>query len=780
MVPQVAPPTAPKTPPPSNAASLPASDSPPQLKGSTGNPNKATEFLRNERFLFYAAEMRSKFHGPVEPQEFLDTFLGSNAFQQGIPPSPWNNAVKRKFVKVPKDKEGSMYIPLQTAIQSCINSTFAYINTGSKLDVRKIPNCTDTSPDGILYDTARYAGSDLDSRFSDCFLEVKDKKNPDPFNDHGDSFESGNSQGAILNRGQVIVYAVAQFTNQYRTHLFSVSIRGKLARLLRWDHAGVVVTKAFRYDQKPHLADFFSRYSNATPEARGIDSTVLQADSNDANAIVAREKLKMKADEPVFAFKVWNDVEDGLNSEPEPMSRDDGQKEEDTSTTPEEQEIHKDAQNGPITYYGGKIVFSGTQSVTGRATRIIKVWDPRSNRVVMLKDCWRVDSEQIMPEGQVYALLKKNGVRNIPTCLRAGNVSPDSSMHRTHKPNGQPIRSHIHYRLIIKEVCRGNITDFLDTKELVSVLRDALIAHDDAYTKAKLLHRDVSAGNILITQDGRGLLGDWELSKPLSELGQPRQAERTGTWQFISAALLSTKFPCHKLEDDLESFFHVLSWTALQWTKHQLSYELLGMHLSDTYDTLIRHHDGPTTAGDGKLKAFRSHYLSIIGFLPGAFCDLLVDLEETYASRYQNDPNPDSVQKAERMLARFGTEEDRQEFTETHVDLRLLRNRARLTSSIWMIDRCTSALKSTDWSTESLQRVKNDFPKKNSIMVPETDRAAKKRRSQTSVAELEEDSRSTSSTSASTSRRTTRKKVRTSTRTAPSTMDSVDEEVEDA
>ena len=53
--------------------------------------------------------------------------------------------------------------------------------------------------------------------------------------------------------------------------------------------------------------------------------------------------------------------------------------------------------------------------------------------------------------------------------------------------------------------------------------------------KAGILHRDISAGNLLIceykSQDAngrperRGLLTDWELSKPLEELVQ-RQPER--------------------------------------------------------------------------------------------------------------------------------------------------------------------------------------------------------------------------------------------------------------
>ncbi|KAK7441538.1 hypothetical protein VKT23_016531 [Stygiomarasmius scandens] len=89
-----------------------------------------------------------------------------------------------------------------------------------------------------------------------------------------------------------------------------------------------------------------------------------------------------------------------------------------------------------------------------------------------------------------------------------------------------------------------------------------------------------------------------------------------------------------------------------------------------------------------------------------------------------------------------------------------------------MINQCNNALKSTDWSTESLQRVKNDFPKKHPLLHPETDLKAKKRKSQTSVAELEEDSRS----STSASRKTSRKKTKTSGRTtAPPTMDSLQE-----
>ena len=48
----------------------------------------------------------------------------------------------------------------------------------------------------------------------------------------------------------------------------------------------------------------------------------------------------------------------------------------------------------------------------------------------------------------------------------------------------------------------------------------------DAY-KAGFLHRDFSPGNVIIS-NGKGLLIDWDLSKPLSEeLETPRRATRT-------------------------------------------------------------------------------------------------------------------------------------------------------------------------------------------------------------------------------------------------------------
>ncbi|KAI0324401.1 hypothetical protein GY45DRAFT_1439094 [Cubamyces sp. BRFM 1775] len=144
-----------------------------------------------------------------------------------------------------------------------------------------------------------------------------------------------------------------------------------------------------------------------------------------------------------------------------------------------------------------------------------------------------------------------------------------------------PLRRHVHYRIVVEEVGLP-LEEFEDGHHLVSVICDCVEAHEQA-AKNGILHRDISGGNILIYpkvdsdpfQDNVkivsmiGLLTDWELSKDITKpKGQPRRArqpERTGTWQYMSVALIDNPKKAVEISDELEAFFHVLLYYAVRY-----------------------------------------------------------------------------------------------------------------------------------------------------------------------------------------------------------------------
>lgn len=160
-----------------------------------------------------------------------------------------------------------------------------------------------------------------------------------------------------------------------------------------------------------------------------------------------------------------------------------------------------------------------------------------------------------------------------------------SSKHRNSERPEQGERSHI--RLVLRTVGRP-LGTFRYSRQLVLALRDAILGHQLAY-KAGVLHRDVSAGNVMIVegQPFSGFIDDFDYSslidssadggspltdEELESLGS-REAElreRTGTFAFLSEALLniSAKSVIHAVHHDLESFYWLLIWVVLRHTQH--------------------------------------------------------------------------------------------------------------------------------------------------------------------------------------------------------------------
>ncbi|KAH9486318.1 hypothetical protein JR316_0000382 [Psilocybe cubensis] len=163
-----------------------------------------------------------------------------------------------------------------------------------------------------------------------------------------------------------------------------------------------------------------------------------------------------------------------------------------------------------------------------------------------------------------------------------------------------------HYRLVFQELAKS-LEEFKDVKELLIVISDVIQAHHDAYEKAHILHRDISAGNIMINQNGRGLLIDWDLSKAINTHDDgTHQPERTGTWQFIAynqGGKHEPEYPIliHSKDDDLESFFHVLYWIALRCCGHGMTIDELRAILEHNYDLAVPMGDKPVVPEGRKV-----------------------------------------------------------------------------------------------------------------------------------------------------------------------------------
>ncbi|KAI0328293.1 hypothetical protein GY45DRAFT_1017306 [Cubamyces sp. BRFM 1775] len=158
-----------------------------------------------------------------------------------------------------------------------------------------------------------------------------------------------------------------------------------------------------------------------------------------------------------------------------------------------------------------------------------------------------------------------------------------------------------HMRIVIDDVGRC-LTEFTSSREVVAAIRDAIIGHQRAWTRAQVMHRDVSLGNVLITDEesperatSSGFLHDFDYSSMVESLraaisqsrvdpassnvgegtedaedadAAVRRKERTGTFYYMAAELLNPKRQgiVHDVHHDLESFYWVLLWVVLRHT----------------------------------------------------------------------------------------------------------------------------------------------------------------------------------------------------------------------
>ncbi|KAK7682789.1 hypothetical protein QCA50_014173 [Cerrena zonata] len=494
------------------------------------------------------SEMTGNFIGPMPPREFLKEFMQMDDFE----PAP-----KVDFTSVPYEGlERGMYQELCDAINdSGVCPGYTLADVSNRVDENGIeirPDwalCRGTRiKDKLDFSNMEFPGEGKASKIADAFFDTEESdKTLNPL-------EKVTGQSAST-RGQLISYTATLHSFQHRCFSFSFLICGQYARLFRWDRSGCVVTALFNFHDEPELlAAFFWCYAHLSLEEQGYDTTVKRA---------TLEETKYLAD------AVDNFIVDSLPRDVSFM-------------LPEENPAHPypvckirvEMKDGPHNLIVKMPFLDSSDSACGRATRAYTAFDMKERRLVFFKDSWRTEDEDYASEAEIYEELIKCGVPFLPIVLAAGDVTSKGSgepqitftqvwSDNVDKPEWRlpcdRLRKLIHHRVVQELAYPLNTARC--SKEATQAVRDVVEALKVSYHVAEYNHRDVSTGNVMIDENGRGVLNDWDHAVKVVRHGKGH-AYRTGTWQFISVALLRHPKKSHDLLDDLESSFWLLLYVS--------------------------------------------------------------------------------------------------------------------------------------------------------------------------------------------------------------------------
>ncbi|KAK5080411.1 hypothetical protein LTR05_008660 [Lithohypha guttulata] len=174
------------------------------------------------------------------------------------------------------------------------------------------------------------------------------------------------------------------------------------------------------------------------------------------------------------------------------------------------------------------------------------------------------------------------------------------------------------------------LQDFSSVCEVLQAFRDTIKAHRELFTKRHILHRDVSHGNIILTDpeqaDGcSGMLIDYDLAVQVSSDGRNEtslEKNMTGTLEFMAIEVLEaavrkeTSGIERTYRHDLESFFYVLLALCIRygWEKGiKPKLDVLRPWYDATYGQIAR-----TKRGDMDIDGFEVSLLS--SFSPAFDC----------------------------------------------------------------------------------------------------------------------------------------------------------------
>ncbi|KAK7688395.1 hypothetical protein QCA50_008768 [Cerrena zonata] len=506
--------------------------------------------------------------GPMPAQDFLDKFLPKTHIhntrtRKNVYDRILNKKLYKAFSKSMGDQNlcpGFELVPLPTETK---NNTLS----GHKL-----------LPGIAVYSRGAKRKSVCDWPLMDFFIEWRPDEHFDCYYEDyvNDEILDDSCDQAFEMRGRMFTYAAQLMDCQHRLFVFAIDMFDSYARLYRFDSSCIVVSDLIEYQRDSQLLDqFFARYSALSRVQRGYDPTVMPANN---------------AEKVLFQARVKDYLERA--------------KGENLRIHPDVQTLKGDVvkiklydMNGYSDWYlackcntipintlpCGRFTrgFVATPSLSASHARptTSRKSDVKKGELFWLKDSWRPSSDA--SEASIYYDLKAKGVPNLPDIILTGDVQVGPIVQETMndtllsdpstkswRRSTDTIHHMIHHRIVSGLLIPLEYVE--NAKELLLVGRDTLNALAGAFYKGTMLHRDLSKGNLMMTErrgtdEGPwGVLNDWDRATR-ADIDFPY---RTGTWQFMSIALLRDATKLHDIFDDLESLLWVLLFFAVRNFKY--------------------------------------------------------------------------------------------------------------------------------------------------------------------------------------------------------------------
>ncbi|KAI5115007.1 hypothetical protein M0805_008182, partial [Coniferiporia weirii] len=197
-------------------------------------------------------------------------------------------------------------------------------------------------------------------------------------------------------------HAIALLDSSFRTHAFSGLVTGQMARFIRWDRAGAIVSEPVEYTEDPNVfAEFFHRFDQLTPEQRGHDATVGDPSIEEREkALEAFTKRDENENDITYKLRCDDFLRQRLYKFSVPI---------------------RSSMGLSKAYYIGTLPRNKVESPIGRSSRGCPVYDLEGDRICYMKDTWRIQSSRLR-EGEIYKILEENNVPFIAPLVNEGDV----------------------------------------------------------------------------------------------------------------------------------------------------------------------------------------------------------------------------------------------------------------------------------------------------------------------------------------------------------------------